>query len=99
MTTTDGEMYYGILGKEVYLERRKGVTPRMVAEHIVERPYFGRDRQLAEGWLVLIEAIESGEEDPMARLPEFVTLRFLHSDNNGVPLEKEGYKPKPKKAR
>ncbi len=62
----------------------------MVAEHVVEHPYYGRDQALAKGWLVLIDAIEAGG-DPLAVIQDFVTLEFLDGNNNNVPLTLDGY--------
>lgn len=68
-----------------------GVTPEMVAGYIVEHPYYGRDQQLAEGWLVMIDAVKVGD-DPVAKLQQFVSKVFLNGNNNGVPLTEAEYR-------
>lgn len=68
------------------------ITPDMVAGYIADHPHYGRDQQLAQGWLVALAAADAGE-DVRAALGEFVSKSFVVGNNNGVPLKAAEYPP------
>lgn len=56
---------------------------RAAAAYCVEKPYYGRDQQLAKGWLVVLDALDQGK-DPGAALDAYARS-FVEQSNNGVP--------------